>query len=253
MTMKTIPPISTALLCAAMSLSAQEFRDQPTEPREPAKPAPPPEMKELLEHPPGPDPATPGLEDLPRNESELRQREILERVRRDMLVPTPGQQPGLQESRQSPWLIGISVTPIEPFVRSHLGLEEGVGARVSMVADGSPAAQAGVVIDDIVISADGQKVSDLEGLKAAVEKSAKENRPVSLELLHQGQRKTLAIVPRGPKPEQEATPQPQDPERRQNNLVRRLNRQEKLIEELRQEVTKLRKKIEKIERDEEQE
>jgi hypothetical protein len=243
--MKTIPPISTAVLCGAtlaFSANAQEVQ--------PEKPQPPPEMKELLEGDPAPAPRTPpDHERPPETESERMQREVLERMRRDLMVPGAG----LQEFRQSPWLIGISIVSIEPFVRAHLGLEEGVGARVSMVADGSPAAQAGIVVDDIVISADGQKISDLDGLKGAVEKSGKENRPVSLEILHQGQRKTVSIVPRGPKPEQEANPQPQDPERRQNNLVRRLNRQEKLIEELRQEISKLRKKVEKMEQEEDRE
>lgn len=250
--MKTIAPISTALLCAAMGLSAQEFRDMPQEPEAPAKPAAPPELKELLERSPGPDPVIPGLEQLPQNESEFRQRQALDRVHRDMEVPRTVR-PAIQEFRQSPWLIGISVAPIEPFVRAHLGLEEGVGARVSMVADGTPAAQAGITVDDIVISADGQKIANLEGLKEAVEKSGKEGRPVSLEILHQGQRKTLSIVAKGPKPEREASPQPQDSDRRQNNLVRRLNRQEKLIDELREEITKLRKKVEKMEEDEDQE
>lgn len=249
--MKTIAPISTALLCVAMSLSAQEFRDTPQEPEAPAKPAPPPEMKELLEHSPGPDPVVPGLE-LPQNESELRQRQALDRVHRDMELPRTVH-PAIEEFRQSPWLIGISVAPIEPFVRAHLGLEEGVGARVSMVADGTPAAEAGITVDDIVISADGQKIANLEGLKEAVEKSGKEGRPVSLEILHQGQRKTLSIVARGPKPERDVNPQVQDPERRQNNLLRRLNRQEKLIDELREEIAKLRKKVEKMEDDEDQE
>jgi hypothetical protein len=246
--MKTIAPISAVLLCAVMSLSAQEFRDQPTEAPDPAKPAPPPEMKELLEHAPGPDPHMPGLEQPPQTESELRQREALDRIRRDMVAPTPHQHGEVQEFRQSPWLIGISVAPIEPFVRAHLGLEEDAGVRVSMVGEGTPAAQAGIVVDDIVISANGQKISSVEGLKEAVEKSGKNDQPVSLDILHQGQRKTLSIVPRGPKPERQATPQPQDTEQRQNNLVRRLNRQEKLISELREEIAKLRKKVDKMER-----
>ena len=245
MTMKTITPIPAAVLCSAtlaFSANAQEAQ--------PEKPQPPPEMKELLEREPVPDPRTHSdHERTPETESERMQRGMLDRMRRDLMMPNAG----LQEARQSPWLIGISVAPIESFVRAHLGLEEGVGTRVSMVADGSPAAQAGIVVDDIVISADGQKISDLEGLKAVVEKSGKEGRPVSLEILHQGQRKTLSIVPRGPKPEQEANPQPQDSERREVNLLRRLNRQEKLIEELRQEIAKLRKKVEKMERDEDQE
>jgi hypothetical protein len=247
--MKTITPISTAVLCAAMSLSAQEFRDMP---QEPEKPAPPPELRDIMDTPPD---ATPRLPDDGRpseTESERKQREALDRVRREMMMPHPGRTE-LQESRPSPWLIGISVASIEPFVRAHLGLEKGVGARVSMVADGSPAAQAGITTDDIVISADGQKISNLEGLKAAVEKSGKEGRPLSLELLHQGKRKTVSIVPQGPAPEREATPQRQDPERRQNNLLRRLNRQEKLVAELREEIAKLRSKVEKMERAGEQE
>jgi hypothetical protein len=245
MTMKTILAIPAVVLCGAslaISASAQD---------EPPKPQPPPEMKELLDQDGTPSPRVEPDQRVPETPSERMQREVLDRLRLELAPPT---RPELSEFHRSPWMIGISVAPIEPFVRAHLGLEEGVGTRVSMVADDSPAARAGVTVDDIVISADGQKISDLEGLKSAVEKSGKENRPVSLEILHQGQRKTLSIVPRGPKPEPEAQPQPQEePERRQNNLVRRLNRQEKLINDLREEIAELRRKMEKMERDEEQE
>ena len=245
MTMKTILAIPAVVLCGAslaISVSAQD---------EPPKPQPPPEMKELLDQDRTPSPRVEPDQRVPETPSERMQREVLDRLRLELAPPTRAE---LSEFHRSPWMIGISVAPIEPFVRAHLGLEEGVGTRVSMVADDSPAAQAGITVDDIVISADGQKISDLEDLKSAVEKSGKENRPVSLEILHQGQRKTLSIMPRGPKPGPEAQPQPQEePERRQNNLVRRLNRQEKLINDLREEIAELRRKVDKMERDEKQE
>ncbi len=247
MTMKTIKPISTVVFCtAALSFSARAQQGDPEE-----KPQPPPAVQELFERDPVPSPGLePGDKPMPQDESERMQRKILDRFR---LEVQEAADPARQEFRESPWLIGISVVPIEPFIRAHLNLEEGVGARVSLVADDSPAARAGIAIDDIIVSADGQKISNLEGLKGAVEKSGKEGRPVSLEILHQGQRKTLSIQPRGPKPEREASPQPQEPERRQNNLARRLSRQEKLIAELRGEIAELREKVEKMERDEEQE
>ncbi|MCW1915541.1 PDZ domain-containing protein [Luteolibacter sp. GHJ8] len=236
-----------------MNLPAQEFRDAPVPKPEGPKPELPHEMREVLEGERLPsvreemerrsDPETP---------SDRMQREVMDRLRME-LVPHSPDKAGLPEFRPSPWLIGISILPLEGFVRAHLGLEKGVGARVSLVAENTPAAEAGIVVDDIVISADGQKISGLEELKTAVEKSGKEGRPVSLEILHQGQRKTLSIVPRGPKPEPEVKPQAQEPERRQNNLARRLNRQEKLVKELRQEIAELRKKVERLERDDEQE
>lgn len=245
--MKTISLIPAVVLCGVSLAAPASAQD------EVPKPQAPPEMKELLEEDRLPS-VRENLEGRsnPETPSERMQREVTDRLRLE-LAPHSPDKPILPEFRPSPWLIGISILPLEPFVRAHLGLEEGVGARVSLVAEGSPAAEAGITIDDIVINADGNKVSDLEGLKAAVEKSGKEGRPLSLEILHQGQRKTLSIVPRGPKPEPEARPQVQEPERRQNDLSRRLNRQEKLIKELREEVSKLRKKVEKLERDDEQE
>ncbi|WP_367872023.1 PDZ domain-containing protein [Luteolibacter sp. Populi] len=267
--MKTIRPISTVAL-ATLSLAFAARAQETPEP--PKAPEPPIELKEHLE-----EPAVPGIERPMREHGEQRmERRIQERARGKVTLPD---RPALKERRvqlreleqraenwplqqfersaqeiQVPprWLIGVAVEPIEPFVRAHLGLEEDAGARVSRVEEETPAAQAGIQVDDIIISADGSKVTTLEGLRDAVEKAGKEGKPLALEIIHRGERKTLSVSPKGPKPPEEptATPQtPQQPERPFVEIQRRLDRQEKAINELRAQLRKLRKQVNKDEKD----
>jgi len=243
MTMKTIRPISTLVMAtAAMMFSAQgqEFRDMPEKPDAPPVPE---ELKQHAEEPPAPDAA-------PRPEpwEDRVQREMLNRVRGEMMVPE-GTQPG--------WMIGISVEPIVPFVRDHLGLDADPGVGVPVGAAGSPSAKAGIQVHDIIASANERKIATLEALKEVVEQSGKEGKPVSLLLIHRGKERTVSLEPTGPKPpaaaDAEASPAEPAPPHALAEINRRLDRQQREIGKLRKELAKLRERLKDDDDDEKDE
>jgi S1-C subfamily serine protease len=87
------------------------------------------------------------------------------------------------------WL-GASLLPLSDAVRSHLGLDAGVGAEVARVERESPARKAGLAARDVLVSFDGQSVSDLDALQwkiAGVEEPTK----VRIVFLHNGETKTV--------------------------------------------------------------
>lgn len=177
----------------------------------------------------------------------------LERRRAEMKLQEL-MQPDFQEIEGGPqWRIGVMVEPLDPFVRMHLGLPEDAGVRVSMVAEGEPAAQAGLEVNDIIVVAGDSKVSKLEDLRAAVEKSGKEGHPLVLHVIHKGERKPVKVMPLGPKPERDLDDARSQLERDQGRpfieIQRRLEHQEKMIQELRAELKRLRKQIEADERE----
>ena len=246
--MKSIRPIPSVILAAAalvVSARAQEFREIPVAPDPEEKPL---TMEQLFkeEHEKAARDAMPKLPDdgrLPETESEQLQRMMRDRVRREMMMPEKGNLQ-LQEARVPQWIIGISVVPLEPFIREHLGIEDGSGAKVSRVAYDTPAANAGIVVNDIILTADGRKVATIEELREIVEKCGKEGKAVPLEFLHRGERRSVSLQPRGVEPPQrpdEAHRDAPNPDRRFAELANRLERQERQITELQKEVRKLRK------------
>ena len=146
-----------------------------------------------------------------------------------------------------PWLIGLAVEPLDPFIRSHLDIPGDTGVRVSMVAPEGPAAKAGLQQNDILLSANGRKLRSLPELKEIVMQAGREGKPIDMELLHEGQRKTVSIEVRGPDRPQEKGPEsgegPADAKRPMMEIQRRLDAQQLEIEKLRREVEQLREKI----------
>lgn len=170
--------------------------------------------------------------------------------------PTPDQHRRMNESpsritessdRQRPsWSIGLVVEPLEPFMREHLSLESGTGVKITRVLDGSPAAKSGIRLNGIIFKAGGRKISSLEDLKTSVEKAGKEGKPLELGWIQKGKRRIVVLHPYGPpRPEQiQRTDKPVNPamvglERRMMEMMKRLDRQQKEIEALRQQVKEL--------------
>jgi membrane-associated protease RseP (regulator of RpoE activity) len=152
------------------------------------------------------------------------------------------------------WKIGLVGEPVAPFIREHLGLEENVGLRVVEVADGSPAARAGIEANDIIVSAGDKKISNLEELKEIVARAGREGQPFKLGWIHKGERKGAQLRPDGPPPPVErkqdkgdraerAGDAPERPAmmRRMEEMARRMERQQREIEELRREIEKLKR------------
>jgi len=82
--------------------------------------------------------------------------------------------------------------PLPALLTKHLQLDEGQGVRIRNVQKGSAADRAGLDRDDIVIAFQGQEVMGLRGLVDAV-RAADPDKPVSLEIIHLGQRKTIEV------------------------------------------------------------
>jgi len=245
--MKAIPTIILAAASMAAQAQAQEFREIPVQPDPVEEPLTMEQLlKEEIEKAAG-GPATRDEEGHPRlNEAEQELRRMHQQIRGKMMMQEAGKPSGLEKPDGPRWMIGVAVEPVHPFVREHLGIDEDTGVRVTLVDPRLPAGKAGIVVNDLILSADGQKVTDLEGLKEIVAKCGKEGRPVSFEIVHRGERKTIALEPEGPKPEKpdrEHQGEARGPERRLAEMNRRLDRQEKQISQLNKEVRKLRKQL----------
>ena len=65
-------------------------------------------------------------------------------------------------------IIGVNITPVTEQIARENGLPQAVGAIVDNVEGGSPARAAGVQNGDVVIGVNGQKVVDVDSMKAAV-------------------------------------------------------------------------------------
>jgi hypothetical protein len=65
---------------------------------------------------------------------------------------------------RSAWL-GVDLTPVEEALANHLGLDREKVALVAGVAEGSPAAQAGLQQHDILVRFDGEEPATLERLR----------------------------------------------------------------------------------------
>lgn len=108
--------------------------------------------------------------------------------------------------------IGVSLdaTALPELLVKHLRLESGQGVRINNVMRGSPADEAGLERDDIIVVFQGNPVMAVERFVDAV-RSAGVGTEVSLQVIHLGQRKDLLIElkPRGELTEWKYPPEPQ--------------------------------------------
>lgn len=157
----------------------------------------------------------------------------------------PGQVPGPVPPQAPRWLVGLVVRPLDPALRLHFDLQDGAGMLVESVMRGSPAAKAGIKRNDIVVTADGRKISSLEALKKAVEKAGSEGKAMNLEVIQRGKRSVVEVKPRDPEdPAAKAKPTDPGPAKRPMiEIQRRLEQQQQEIEALRREVRELRARL----------
>jgi len=90
--------------------------------------------------------------------------------------------------------IGIKLDskPLPDLLTKHLGLSPDQGIRISNVKRDSPADQAGLERDDIIIGFQGQDVTDYEEFIKAVQETSVDTE-VSLQIIHLGARKTVKL------------------------------------------------------------
>jgi membrane-associated protease RseP (regulator of RpoE activity) len=143
------------------------------------------------------------------------------------------------------WFVGLVVAPLDPALRSHFDLPKDAGVLVESVMRGSPAAEAGIRQNDIVVTANGRNVSSLEALKAEVAKAGSEGKAMNLEVIQRGKRTVVKVTPRGPEaPAAKSDRADQGPAMRPMiEIQRRLDAQQKEIEALRREIRQLRARL----------
>ena len=114
--------------------------------------------------------------------------------------PAPSVPPGRLTRRPrrpaahpSDYWIGLECVPVEPALRSQLGLAEHQGLMVASVMPESPAAKAGIKPYDVLVKA-GDK--PLRGLKTLVEAvDASKDKPLALELFRGGKSEKIDVTP----------------------------------------------------------
>ena len=89
--------------------------------------------------------------------------------------------------------IGVSVVPVDQTLRSHLNLDKGQGVVVTNVMKDSPAAKAGFLKHDVLLSAGETSLGKLDDLHKVVTASA--GKSLSIKLLRSGKRQTLNVTP----------------------------------------------------------
>ena len=91
----------------------------------------------------------------------------------------------------SSYWLGILVAPADALLKTHLGIEAGV--VVEQVVPESPAAKAGIQVNDILIQFGDAKLADVEALQKAV--SENKDREAKLTLLRAGKQTTANVKP----------------------------------------------------------
>jgi C-terminal processing protease CtpA/Prc len=110
-------------------------------------------------------------------------RTVTVRHRDDNLFVAPGQRG---------WL-GVSVEDVDRAAADSLGLDELHGARVLGVGDESPAAEAGLRADDVIVGFDGETVRSVAGLVRLVRETPP-GREVELRVVRDGSPRSLDVT-----------------------------------------------------------
>lgn len=186
-----------------------------------------------------------------RQRSEPMQR--VERMLRENRVRAPQ-----EAANEKSWRIGVMVKPIDDSLRSHLEIPSNTGIIVTKCENDSPASKAGIMGNDIILLAAGRPVGSLEDLRDAVEKSGGS---LSLSTLRKGQRRQVVIRKEMPKPP-EVRPMPPKSEvpptlpnqvaplREQEAMMRRMSAQNSQVmerlERQEKEMARLRNQLEEV-------
>jgi hypothetical protein len=89
--------------------------------------------------------------------------------------------------------LGVFGEPISKALASHLGLAEGTGIELEIVAPNSPALKAGLQKHDIITSINGKNISTIEDLQAAIAEK-KPGDEVALNYISKGKPLTLNLT-----------------------------------------------------------
>lgn len=89
------------------------------------------------------------------------------------------------------WL-GVSVQKMDSELRNYLDVDERYGVLVNEVAEASPADDAGLEREDVILRFDGKRIRDPEDLQRVVAKT-RPGKKVTLEVVRDGKQQTLSV------------------------------------------------------------
>ncbi len=146
------------------------------------------------------------------------------------------------KSSAKTWVLGVVVEPLDESVRQDLSLKNGNGLRVREVLSASPADRAGIRAKDIIVAVDGSLATSREDLLDRVQSAGRSGNAVKLEWLRGKERLEALVKPDGPA----RTAPPTGPEpgqaplfKRMEEMDRRLDLQQKELDDLRRELERL--------------
>jgi Do/DeqQ family serine protease len=90
-------------------------------------------------------------------------------------------------------LLGVNIATVTPEIAEGYGLEATSGALITLVADGSAAENAGLVIGDVIVSVDDQIVEDAGSLRNAIG-LLRPGDTVEVGLIRDGREQTIMAV-----------------------------------------------------------
>jgi serine protease Do len=101
----------------------------------------------------------------------------------------------IRDGKVTPALMGITIEPVTPALARQLGLSPKTrGLLVTDVGEGTPAAKAGVQVNDVIVSYDGQPVSNRQSLQYLVTTSDI-GQSYKLSYLRDGQPRETTVTP----------------------------------------------------------
>lgn len=117
-------------------------------------------------------------------------------VRREIELDQNGTGSVVNDSdRPKTWMIGVSVAPVSPLLRSHLKLEEGSGLVVERVFAGGAADVAGIKTNDILLFAEQKMIGSRKQLSEVVNEAGAEKAPVTFIVLRSGEELSVSVQP----------------------------------------------------------
>jgi serine protease Do len=78
----------------------------------------------------------------------------------------------IEKGRVTRGWLGVSIQRVTPEIAESLGLPQSRGALVAAVVEGSPAAQAGIQVGDVIVEYNGQRINESTDLPILVARTA---------------------------------------------------------------------------------
>ncbi len=88
--------------------------------------------------------------------------------------------------------IGVSLQELNPELAEYFGVEQGTGLLVSKIDKDSPAAKAGLKVGDVIVTADGKKISKADKLSKIIQEKEK-GEVVKLGIIRDKKKRTIEV------------------------------------------------------------